>query len=256
MKKILLSAIAFAALLAGPATAADLPVYKASPELLKAPPREIFSGWNGYYLGLNIGYSWGEDQIDWSLAGFPATSDTGRMNGVIGGFQSGINLQIGNWVYGMEIDGQWSGQKGTTTNCLVTCAIASVEGTRELDWLGTARSRIGLSPSPFTYLIYLTGGVAYGQVRAAYNLSTPAGVVANFGYNNGRLGWTAGAGIEVAVIGDLSVKLEYLYVDLGKSFAVANIAAVDTATPVVNFNSRVTDNIVRIGANYAFPRRP
>jgi outer membrane immunogenic protein len=251
MKKFLLSGLAFAALAAGPAMAADLPIYKARP----APPPEIFTGWNGYYMGLNVGYSWGEDRIDWSLFGFPSASDKQKMNGVIGGYQSGINLQVGDWVYGMEIDLQGSGQKGSTTYCLTTCAIASVDATQKLQWLGTARTRLGLSPSPFLYLVYLTGGLAYGQVKSVYNLSVPAGLVANFGSTSGRVGWTVGAGIEAGLIGDVSVKLEYLYVDLGTSSTVAGIAAVNPAGAVVSLNSRVTDHIVRIGVNYAFPRR-
>jgi outer membrane immunogenic protein len=62
-----------------------------------------------------------------------------------------------------------------------------------------------------------------------------------------RAGWTAGAGIEGALGGGWSAKLEYLYLDLGKLQQTVTTTGVGT---VVAFNSRLTDNIVRVGLNY------
>jgi opacity protein-like surface antigen len=70
--KISLSGIAFVGLaLAGPAIAADLPrpYYKPQPAYV-AP----FS-WAGFYLGGDIGYSWGKDGLNVSgFDGFAAAS--------------------------------------------------------------------------------------------------------------------------------------------------------------------------------------
>jgi len=55
-------------------------------------------------------------------------------------------------------------------------------------------------------LLYVTGGGAYGNIEAIAN------GVSN---NNTEFGWTAGAGIEAALAYNLTVKVEYLYVDLG-----------------------------------------
>ena len=62
-----------------------------------------------------------------------------------------------------------------------------------------------------------------------------------------KAGWTAGAGIEGAFGGGWSAKLEYLYMDLGKTqmtFATPALGVVATET------RRTTDNIVRVGLNY------
>ena len=62
-----------------------------------------------------------------------------------------------------------------------------------------------------------------------------------------KAGWTAGAGIEGAFGGGWSAKLEYLYIDLGKTehtFGTIGLGVIATET------RRTTDNIVRVGANY------
>src|SRR5262249_54994629 len=66
-----------------------------------------------------------------------------------------------------------------------------------------------------------------------------------------KAGWTAGAGIETHLSGNLTGKVEYLYLDFGSvSTSATNLLNV---TPVaVNLESRVTDHIVRVGLNYKF----
>ena len=62
-----------------------------------------------------------------------------------------------------------------------------------------------------------------------------------------RAGWTAGGGIEGAFGGGWSAKVEYLYIDLGK---LEQTVTVPPAALTATFNSRLTDNIVRVGLNY------
>jgi outer membrane immunogenic protein len=65
--------------------------------------------------------------------------------------------------------------------------------------------------------------------------------------NDVRAGWTAGGGIEGAFGGGWSAKVEYLYIDLGK---LEQTVTVPPAALTATFNSRLTDNIVRVGLNY------
>jgi len=66
-----------------------------------------------------------------------------------------------------------------------------------------------------------------------------------------RCGWTVGAGLEALLGGNWTGKIEYLYIDLGN--VQSSIVNTLTAPPnLVTFNSRITDNIVRIGLNYHF----
>jgi outer membrane immunogenic protein len=110
MKTLLASVVGLGAVAAMPATAADMP--------LKAPPPVVVYNWTGFYVGGNVGYSWGSARTD--IAGsatsvtFPggpaavtnppatfADSQSQRLNGVIGGGQIGYNYQVSpKWVLG------------------------------------------------------------------------------------------------------------------------------------------------------------
>ena len=56
MKKLLLAAAAIASMIATSAFAADLPAggYTKAP-----PPMVAVYNWTGFYIGGNVGYSWG-----------------------------------------------------------------------------------------------------------------------------------------------------------------------------------------------------
>ena len=100
-------------------------------------------------------------------------------------------------------------------------------------------------------LLYATGGLAYGEVRTAETIG--AGL---FGFSNTdtRVGYTVGAGVEGAIGGNWTAKLEYLYVDLGKTSGslLTTIPALGGGVLTSNFSSRITDNVLRVGVNYKF----
>src|SRR5262245_65611119 len=109
MKKLLLATTAFVALAAGSANAADMAVRPAY-----APPPAY--SWNGWYIGGNVGYSWGQAKNDSAASttnlGVVVTgnalSESQKIDGVIGGVQTGYNYQFGGWVWGWETDFQGS----------------------------------------------------------------------------------------------------------------------------------------------------
>jgi outer membrane immunogenic protein len=212
----------------GVANAADLqraPVYKAQPA-----PVEVFN-WTGFYIGANVGYSAGSGRIN----GFAGSSD---LNGIVGGGQIGYNWQaIGSpWVFGVEIDGQGSGQEDSASATIVGVGTATL--TESMPWFVTARGRIGYAFAPM-FMIYATGGGAW--VDHKFELT---GVGGSLTSEVNRLGWTAGAGIEGALNRNWSWKVEYLHLDTG-SFNT-NVFGV---LPV---SLRVTDEIGRFGINYRF----
>ena len=167
------------------------------------------------------------------------------MDGVIGGVQSGYNRQFGSWVLGFESDIQFSGQKGGATfpGVFPPTTITTDE---RLQWFGTSRARLGFLATP-TILLYGTAGVAYGQVKDDATVTTPGVGSFTASFKDVKAGWTAGGGIEGAFGGGWSAKLEYLYIDLGKtqhSFGTIGLGTIATET------RRTTDNIVRLGMNY------
>ena len=72
------------------------------------------------------------------------------------------------------------------------------------------------------------------------------------------MGYTVGAGVEGAIGGNWTAKLEYLYVDLGKTSGsfLTTIPALGGGVLTSNFSSRITDNVLRVGINYRFGGAP
>ena len=102
-------------------------------------------------------------------------------------------------------------------------------------WLGTVRGRVGYAFDRF--MPYFTGGLAFGDVQAK---------VAGFtGSKDTNPGWTVGVGLEGAIAGNWTAKVEYLYVDLGDTTCAA--IACGAAT-----NVDLTINVLRAGLNYRF----
>jgi outer membrane immunogenic protein len=268
MKRLWVGIAAAASLAATGALAADLPT---KAPIYKAP--EVVYDWTGFYVGGNVGYSWGNaangTTVDRFLTGAPlpgllngTNGSSNDVNGIIGGGQFGYNWQLrGGWLFGLEADFQGSGEKGSGA---VTCSACSDDGTpiianlsQKLDWFGTARARVGVLPSPDA-LLYLTGGLAYGKVDVSGN------AVGNFnltnvilpGASSTKAGWTAGVGFEARIVGNWTWKLEYLYMDLG-SVGAGPVPLTGILVPVrtvggLSYTSHLTDNILRAGINYKF----
>jgi outer membrane immunogenic protein len=120
-------------------------------------------------------------------------------------------------------------------------------------WFGTVRGRLGILPSN-GWLLYVTGGFAYGDVGVESSLFVQGGNCARASCGSGlarsvSTGWAAGAGFEYALTSKLSLKAEYLRVDLGS----LNLSYPLTLT-VAQYNVRAdfAEDIVRAGFNYKF----
>jgi outer membrane immunogenic protein len=266
---VALGAVAFCAFASiGQAIAADIP--------LKAPPPPPWYDWTGFYVGLNGGYSWGRSATNFSgttLAGTVITpfSSSESMDGWLGGGQIGYNWQFNrNWLLGAEADIQATGQRGSDPlptvlslnggllNALVTSSTTTATLAQKLPWFGTARLRLGIEPSDH-WLIYATGGLAFGEVDSTLTASTttvtPAGTgttAATSSVNATRAGWTVGGGAEWLLTPAWSAKAEYLYMDFGTVSAVFSPGLVGYST--LNTSSHITDNIARVGIDYHFGR--
>jgi outer membrane immunogenic protein len=252
MRKLLLGSVMTLSMAIG-AAAADLPIY------MKAPP---LYDWTGFYVGGNVGYSWGRSNttVDFydSVTGALLASPSGSfsMDGVVGGGQAGYNWQRGRWVFGLEADIQASGQQGSGTfACGTACPVPGTTVTinEKLEWFGTARGRLGYAVTP-RVLVYATGGLAYGEV-AGTGLGSPN--PATLSFSTWRAGWTVGGGIETALGRGWTGKIEYLYMDLGSVFGNDAPACGNLCPPPVHptgfaAGSAITDNILRVGANYRF----
>jgi outer membrane immunogenic protein len=278
--KTCFSAVALAAALsAGSALAADLPL-RGLP-LPPAPPPPAM--WTGFYLGVNAGATFGGSPVytgaapafaapTWStelalstaLATAKYPTDDVRF---LGGAQIGYNFQFAqSWVVGLEADiagvagSRTTGSSfgGGTPAAFPNEQIVSIASTtKTLDYFGTVRGRIGYLITP-SLLIFGTGGFAYGGVGATGAIAQTnlpfGGIFASAGgYSDLRVGWTAGGGLEALITPNWSVKLEYLYYDLGKKsfgYTPLNFGGVYGSAPYAS--TRFDGHIARIGLNYHF----
>ena len=247
---ILLGA-AYAASLATVANAADAVVEE-------AVVIEPGFAWTGGYIGANIGYGWAdfEQGLDAEvpfLLNLNEEFDTDG-DGVVGGAQAGFNWQAGQFVLGIEVDVQAADVDGTANRFFDFggngAADLDANVSTEIDWFGTARGRIGFVPTE-RLMIYGTGGLAFGETTssASYEaqlLATPYADSASS--TDMRTGWAAGAGAEYAFTDNWTLKLEYLFVDLGdETFLNLEDDFFDA-----DFTSDVTLQTVRLGVNYKF----
>ena len=257
MKKLLLASVL--TLNAGSAFAADLSIRKEPP----APPAPIVN-WTGLYVGLNLGGGWNANNDynnNWAPyfdPRFPAgprnfffwPSGSGSNNntgGLLGGGQVGYNHQMNAFVAGVETDIQGStirsGNSGNTIfypspfpHGLLVPLLPGNGGNVRLPWFGTARGRIGYLVTP-ELLVYATGGFAYGEVEAW-----------QWGeqWNNTRIGWTVGGGLEWMFTPNWSAKIEYLYTDLSGNGRSGSWGW------NTSYGSHSDFNVLRLGANYYF----
>jgi outer membrane immunogenic protein len=289
MRKILgtIAALALGAPI-GSALAADLRLP------VKAPPMPVVVpyNWTGFYIGGNVGYSWGRDPIDVAATArirefrafqtpaetlvldtgvvpFPLASGTANVQGALAGGQAGYNWQSGAFVYGLETDLQWTGQKGGIDFCFpVACGVGAFQGTidHKLDWFGTFRARAGWLVDP-RVLLYATGGLAYGHVTTTATGGVVGQPFATLSAKGTRAGWTIGGGVEGALSNNWTVKAEYLYMDLGNAPSIS--AASQTIFPnlpsqgfttvldtTIATGGKVRDHIFRLGLNYRFGSEP
>jgi outer membrane immunogenic protein len=219
--------IAGAVAFGGVAIAADMPRAPA----YKAPPPAVFN-WTGFYVGGTVGYGWGKNSHFNTFLN--VGSQSFDVDGFVGGVTLGYNWQArgSRWVLGLEFDASLSDVGGVLPvapgfGCAGGC-------TTDLKWFGTFRGRIGYAFD--RSMVYVTGGLAFGEVEGSIIGAIPSG-------SETVTGWTAGVGGEFAIAPRWSMKLEYLYVDLGE------------ATYANFFNLVARDiefHVVRAGLNYRF----
>jgi outer membrane immunogenic protein len=269
----------------------DRPVVADMPVKARALPSAAPS-WTGWYAGVNAGYidSLGrtstnavilatdtspanEDPNAGNIANTATNQFNNRSSGFLGGAQAGYNYQFSrSFVAGLETDIQGSTLR---QNLNVTSTEGQVGGpfwvttttvSNRLDYLGTVRGRIGVTPIS-NLLLYSTGGLAYGGVSSStqINFNNTGGAVpgsSSGSFSDTRFGWTAGGGLEWMFSPNWTARLEYLYYDLGSAkyatggysvdlgltnFPDRGIQSVGTST-TTHFNG----NIVRVGVNYKF----
>ena len=215
--------------------------------------------WTGFYVGGNVGYSWGKADNTYHSVGNGnnfTQFDSPSINGAIGGGQAGYNYVFApRWIVGLETDIQGSGEKsdGNRIACGPggTCDTNTVTQSfsQKLHWFGTTRGRVGFLVDP-SWMVYATGGIVYGALSrddTYTNLTTTT--VVGTSQSATKSGGVFGAGVEFVLWSNLTGRIEYLHFSLPgfDSMQVANGQLSLTQT-----TGRFTDDILRVGLNWRF----
>ena len=210
----------------------DLQPAHAAPSYKDSAPAPL-AVWTGWGVGIGSGYDW--QRNSWTTTGLAGTpivglgtadlDDSGNRAAIF----VGHTWQRNDWVFGVEADFGKSNASRThlglpidlpppfPANVLTSDAVTISSG-----YDGSLRVRAGMLVTP-SMLLYATGGVAFQQTKVAY--SCPAGLSVDSWCINApkheetskwSVGWTAGAGYEMAFAGNWFTRGEYRYTSTGR----------------------------------------
>ncbi len=210
-------AFAYMAIAWSPASAADLGAYnrggyKDYGDPIVVPPS--YFSWTGFYIGGHLGYGFGSS----SLFNLPNAGNGDAFDGLdgfdsnpygwLGGVTLGYNWQTDAFVFGFETDIGYIGAQDRERNDF---GFASAD----YGGYGTLTARIGYGED--RWLGYVKGGFAFADIENRAG-AINGGVVDITDFTKLReikTGWALGAGVEYAFQQNMSMKVEYLYMDFG-----------------------------------------
>jgi outer membrane immunogenic protein len=227
MKKFLLGSVGLAAMLAGPAMAADM-------RLPPPPPPVAYYDWSGAYIGFNAGGVWYDQERRFrnnlGVGGFgPGSLGNFRTNDSDGiyGFHAGAQWQWGAWVLGAEaaLSGCFRECRSTTgTLTGPPLFTANTFAEQKITNLFTVGPRLGYAWD--RVMIYATGGYASADLKGTYCSTVTSICGPAFSNQNGASrnnGWYAGGGFDYMVhkgpLVDVLLGLEYQHFDVGSKNA-------------------------------------
>jgi len=213
----------------------------AGPAPAPAPVPMMKANWSGLYIGGHLGYGWSAENDDETLLfdtnldgtygdtvntsapvnafgpGFCDGAATSSANtacdedkgGIDAGLRLGYDWDFNGFVIGGLIEASYNDISDSVSGFSTTPA--SYTFTRELNYLLAARLRAGFAFDNF--LIYGTGGYAYGDVDHTFTTSNGANSFTPFN-DDGLDGYQIGGGAEYMISDSLSFGVEYIYTDL------------------------------------------
>ena len=250
MKRFLLTGVAFAAVAAGSARAADLP---AAVPAYQPPPVVVAFNWTGCYVGGQIGGQWGSWTAGVEYPGVSATRAFDGTSSFIGGAQVGCNYQpIGSaFVVGIESDVIGAKNKFSGEVFRFGAGPDHFDATGEIGTQGSVRLRLGAAWDRL--LVYAAAGLTRAQVNASHAVVRDGVGATIFTLESNRNGWNIGFGFDYAFAGGWNAGLEYRYTNYG-SYDYAIPAGAFPAGFFAHTASadNISTNDVRLRLNYLF----
>lgn len=222
--------------------------------------------WTGCYGGIMAGYQWGRSRQDYAglVNGVPnaflavGTTMAGPYDVTGGqlGLTLGCNYQAGSFVFGAEGDAALVLASGRSlANPAAIGLNPNFEFTTEQRYAATLRARLGYAVDK--WLVYATGGLAYGGFYLNNQNSLPIPVARQNPSFVGKIGWVIGVGAEYALSANASVKAEALYIDYGRMhYGDAPGAVTGCTAGCANADVTMRAFVARVGFNYNFMTGP
>ena len=225
------------------------------------PPVKNFD-WSGWYAGAHVGVTTGSSKWSTTQTGGGAPNLSGSFDfpfkfdfmagtgSYVAGLQGGYNFVLpSRLMFGFELDATFpnsdvalppsiAGSQTVSDALLGQATYAEV-----VYHSGTARGRIGYAAD--NWLLYGTAGFAWSYDRLTRTqidagITDPGTVDTRLLW---RLGWAAGAGLEIPLSESWSVKAEYLYTGFGASTVTFTAGA-------QQYTSSLALQSIRLGLNY------
>jgi outer membrane immunogenic protein len=215
---------------------------------------QCVTDWSGIYVGGKLGGVWSD--IGWA-PGFGdfveggavplGTDATFSPNGFAGGFMAGANLQMGNWVFGLEFAFMGEGLSQTTRSPYFP---ATDTFKTEIDWLLMVEPRLGYTWDKT--MVFVKGGWVGGDAKftGVDNDGTPASASASDFVD----GWAIGGGVEYAMWPSVIIGVDYQHIELnlntGGTCDLCLIGIPIGEPPAVAGNAQIDQVMLR--ASYLF----
>ncbi len=169
---------------------------------------------------------------------------------MIGGVHLGYNLQIGQWLLGLEGDVDGTSFSKTVNEGTLFAPVygATIHTSTPLE--GSICLRAGYAWD--RALFYATGGAAFAGVKTTYSDF--------YGFDSisrTRSGWTVGGGVDYAITDNWSVRAEYRYADFGRyNDYLINALPTASVSGAEAVHTHLTENRVQVGFSYKFGASP
>ncbi len=205
-------------------------------------------GWTGFYIGAHLGGTWGSSTANGETGITLDDSWSASPSGVVAGGTLGYNWQLGPMIYGVEGDLGNLGLAGSGGYYVPFGYDASTS--TDTGFYMTLRARLGVLMNG--WMLYATGGYIGAdttvEVLETCDIfcTTPTVSAQSSNFRNG---WTLGGGFEAALEGAWTVKVEYLYFDLGSTTLTTPSGSGIGAN---TWNVETDGSLVRAGINYRF----
>jgi outer membrane immunogenic protein len=202
------------------------------------------NSWSGCYAGGNLAYAESKFKMNRVTDGERIGSTTA--DGALYGGQIGCDLQKADWVFGGQL--AFSGTSVKGDHLFANGSGPHDDVNYDMKSFGALTGRAGYQFSPKT-LAYVKGGLAWS--RTNYEDADPAPIVgaAYSGDNTkSRNGWLFGVGVEHRYNANLSVFVDYNYIDFDKRKVTINTGDGD----IDRYNFKQSMDYLSVGLNYRF----